>query len=1033
MSHVRAIGILFISLGLTGCAPKCGSNSVLLTITFPDALRTSLAATDQLTVRVGSNPSTPTTIPAGKLVSGAQITIDLHDAYQSHHSADLDVIAWQAGTPIAGGATQLTLGADCTVAAVALSQDLAVAAGPPDPEHVTIEVTPVAATDGGASPIFVADGTPQARLTITVADSSGIPIVNEPVTLTVEGPLTTPSDSRNLIDAPAPTDSAGRTTVTLGSIIGEVKLVTATVRAISKSVQVGFDPAPPVIVQPPSVIQGGTSNCFVIGFQLAQVGSQPASVVLEYDDGIGFRRVSDPAHALAMVLATSPQGTAHSFLWDSNLDLVGSKNVRIRVTPSIGSVVGAAQTSAAFSVSNDAKFTSIAVTAAQAVVTGDFDGDGRADVVVSGSGGSATLLGIGAGYFRVAANFPGNTSARSMAVGDFNGDHRLDVVAVGGAGSDVLILIGNGDGTFHGAPNVPAVAPPSAITAADFDGDGKLDFVVSLGGWNKVSLMLGNGDGTFRATGDFSTGFNALSVVAGDLNGDGKPDLVVANYLDNSAGVLLGNGSGSFQAMTSFSTGNHPTEVLLGDVNADGIVDIVATLGASKSVSVLLGKGDGTFQSATAFAVASGLPFASALGDFNGDGKIDIATADPPETTGSSSVNLFWGNGDGTFQTAVSVSVEGSPISIASADFDGDGKLDLVTANKDSNDVDVLLQGGGGALKWAGHFPAAPGLDAVTVGDVNGDGKPDLVASLDSGIGVLLANGNATFQVMVTYPTLDRPNMAVLVDLNGDGKLDVATASANLGVLLGKGDGTFQAATYALVPSQPFALTFGDVNGDGKPDLVVAESPGILAVLLGKGDGTFQAPTSLTVGNFAYGFGNVIARDLNGDGRLDLAAVVGAGVSVLLGNGDGTFQPATTFATGTGPAWLAAGDFNGDGKLDLATANEFDLSILFGFGDGTFHPPISVPNQLPGDISAGDFNHDGKLDLAVGGTSISVLLGNGDGTFQASGVNLGSLPGGGSDSIAVGDLNGDGNLDIASALGADGIGVILNLQPNRCE
>ena len=108
----------------------------------------------------------------------------------------------------------------------------------------------------------------------------------------------------------------------------------------------------------------------------------------------------------------------------------------------------------------------------------------------------------------------------------------------------------------------------------------------------------------------------------------------------------------------------------------------------------------------------------------------------------------------------------------------------------------------------------------------------------------------------------------------------------------------------------------------------------------------------------------------------------------------------------------------------MATANEFDLSILFGFGDGTFHPPISVPNQLPGDISVGDFNHDGKLDVAVGGTSISVLLGNGDGTFQASGVNLGSLPGGGFDSIAVGDLNGDGNLDIASALGADGIGVI---------
>jgi Bacterial Ig-like domain (group 3)/FG-GAP-like repeat/FG-GAP repeat len=365
------------------------------------------------------------------------------------------------------------------------------------------------------------------------------------------------------------------------------------------------------------------------------------------------------------------------------------------------------------------------------------------------------------------------------------------------------------------------------------------------------------------------------------------------------------------------------------------------------------------------------------------------------------------------------------------------------------------------------NYPAGLDVLAVAVADVNGDGKPDiLVATVpsanypnrDGALGVLLGNGDGTFQAVVLYDSGGEGTGALAVaDVNGDGKPDVlmanycgtdnaiedgcAVGSGTASVLLGNGDGTFQPAVPYDTAFGPDALAVADVNGDGKPDLIVTNSEladeyyggGTVGVYLGNGDGTFQGPNF--VGSGGWDADGVVVADVNGDGKPDLVVLnecnlapapfysdcsTGA-VAVFLGNGDGTFQAPVIYSSGAnGGISLAVGDVNGDGKPDLLVMNEClnveqcsdggALAVMLGNGDGTFQAPVVTPvppNSYYG-IALADFNGDGKLDVA---TSLGVLLGNGNGTFQnfvsydIAGPNI---------EVAVGDLNGDGKPDLVA-------------------
>ena len=356
---------------------------------------------------------------------------------------------------------------------------------------------------------------------------------------------------------------------------------------------------------------------------------------------------------------------------------------------------------------------------------------------------------------------------------------------------------------------------------------------------------------------------------------------------------------------------------------------------------------------------------------------------------------------------------DASGFSIAIADVNGDGKLDLVVAVADflpqgaTGVVSVLLGNGDGTFRAATTYGSGGAFAiSVAVADLNGDGKPDIVVANcaltaynycwngSSGVGVLLGNGDGTFQPVVTYDSGDAADSVAVGDLNGDGKPDLVIGSslgAEARVLLGNGDGTFQPAVAYYAGSNGAAVALADVNGDGRVDLVVANyGSNTVSVLLGNGDGTFQQ--ALSYGSGGYGTDAVAVADVNGDGKPDLVvANYGDGsVGVLLGRGDGTFQPAVTYSSGGSlPTSIAVSDVNGDGKPDLLVANYGSnvVAALLGNGDGTFQPAVTYNScggctvwEGPASVAVADLNGDGQPDLVLSNpgnsANVSVLLNN---------------------------------------------------------
>lgn len=709
----------------------------------------------------------------------------------------------------------------------------------------------------------------------------------------------------------------------------------------------------------------------------------------------------------------------------------------------------------------------------QPVVTADLNKDDIPDVVTLGqSSGDAQVLSVFLG--KQDGTFGPRTDyavqGTGFALGDFNGDGRLDVVVVGNtAAPNASVLLGNGDGTFQApVPLVPNIGSGyTAVAAADLNGDGKLDLAVltpNFGSGATLAVLLGNGDESFQTPVTYSVPAAPYLALA-DFNSDGRPDIAVTGPIyggqANQLSVLLNNGDGTFQAPVNYPVAGIVEALAAADVNGDGKLDlIVPTGGSSASVSVLLGNGDGTFGNPIVYTNTLLDLYSSqvAAADFNGDGKLDLALTNSQ----TNDIAILRGNGDGTFQSPPQIYNAGLQASaVIALDANGDNKPDLAVAGGYGSDylLTVLINRGDGSFPNRITFPVLPGPYAVVAGDLNGDGKPDLVTTSftqSGGVSTLMGNGDGTFQQHLDSPTGQNgygayPNVMAAGDFNNDHTLDLVVADSQktstgviypvLASLTGKGDGTFQNSNNQILSNIEGAVAAGDFNNDGNLDIAAAASnTNYVSIFLGNGNGTFASPASVSVGPMLLSppYHNVLAGDFNSDGRQDLAVATDNGVAVLLGNGDATFQAPNIIpsmvSTDPGDELLAVGDFNGDGKLDIVKGTQTDIiNVALGNGDGTFQNAqgLQFPSILNFESAAvGDLNGDGKLDVAFVSQSsnlMTVVLGNGDGTFCCQiHYDAGSI----SNNVrfmTAADFNGDGAADLAFAnFGDSTISVFVN-------
>ena len=492
---------------------------------------------------------------------------------------------------------------------------------------------------------------------------------------------------------------------------GSVVTLTATVKSKAGAVTVGQ-------VRFCDAASAYCTDIHLLGLsQLTSAGT----AVLRFVPGIG-------KHSYKAVFAGTPNGSP-AYAGSASKKVPLAVTGKFPTATSITASGGAGDYTLTATVTGFVNATSLASPAGKASFIDTSDSN---HVLGKASLGAGTL---GLGFFN-SSSPPTHPYAQYAAVGDFNGDGLLDlavpVYSIATSAPDVDIFLGNGDGTFKAGPTFP-LANQNVNNAAvgDFNGDGIPDLAISLPDAGQVQVLLGNGDGSFTPMAPISDTYVAR-VVTADLNGDGKADLIVAGY---EVTILLGNGDGTFTAGQTIPITGGGYSVAVGDFNGDGIPDLAIPNNSGSetspsSVTILLGKGDGTFTALSQSPQTGIEPLWIAAGDFNGDGFLDLAVTNMNQGYPNlGTVTVLLGHGDGTFApTAVSPQTGSIPYSIAVADFNGDGKADLVTSNAGSNTLSVLLGNGDGTFTAALSPSAGTNPQIAGVGDFNGDGLPDVAA-----------------------------------------------------------------------------------------------------------------------------------------------------------------------------------------------------------------------------------------------------------------------------------------------------------------
>jgi uncharacterized protein (TIGR03437 family) len=662
------------------------------------------------------------------------------------------------------------------------------------------------------------------------------------------------------------------------------------------------------------------------------------------------------------------------------------------------------------------------------IAVADVNGDGFADLLVSGFNGLAVLLGNGDGTFRPGPFTTLTTAQNFLATGDFNKDGKVDVALADYQDGFLDILLGNGDGTFKQVAQQYLIGfNPETFYVEDFDGDGNLDIVFAAGHpdalitlpyMQTVGVLFGNGNGTFAGAPAYTVPGFSTSMVAADFNGDGKPDLAIAGQGGTS--ILLGSGGGRFQAGATLSAGGTYSQSAAADLNGDGKMDLVV------NSSVFLGNGNGTFQAPQIVPGTADDAAGVAIGDFNNDHKLDLAVSNRTEN----SVTIAPGNGSGTFAAGVTLPVGNDPTYLITGDFNRDGNLDLAVINSGRifmtsapGSLSILLGKGDGTFQKAVNYTLAADFwpNSINSADFNKDGIPDLVVTAATpGFGytlvVFIGNGDGTFKPGVLYPTDYGPSTVAIADFNGDGKLDLIVphccGDTDVTYLLGNGDGTFQ-PEHLIIYAGANASAVADFNGDGKPDIAFAGNDDAFIFLnvpstakqttATIASSANPAAVGVAPGSLASVFGTDLATSVAGGTSLPLPLTFG-GTSVAIVDALGATSAAPLLYVGpaqvnievppgvaTGPAQVVIS--SGDGTTSIALAQIapvapglFELNgshlaaadVILYHSDGTQTPEVIFTVNGAGAIAATPVSLGSSTDQAY-----LILFGTG---LQAAGT-----------------------------------------------
>jgi FG-GAP-like repeat len=501
-----------------------------------------------------------------------------------------------------------------------------------------------------------------------------------------------------------------------------------------------------------------------------------------------------------------------------------------------------------------------------------------------------------------------------------------------------------------------------------------------------------------------------------DFNDDGNLDALTTVFEEPLVRLNLGTSRGTFRRGADIELTDIVRGSAIGDFNGDGRLDAMLAGGFGDAIHLLAGRGDGTFDAPRTVTTSSD-PWALHGDDLDGDGNLDLIVAN---LTGD--VDVRWGRGDGTFEAAaLTFNPAFYPSLLATGDMNEDGRNDIIIGHEQGA-ITVTTIGPDRTAGTPFRANMAGFVFGMKVRDLDGDGHLDVIAAdpIEFAVAFFKGNGDGTLRERVDIPAGAYTEGIDSGDFNGDGRTDIVVGQSveeKLAILYREPDGSFSAPVEHLAGHNVYDVRVADVDHDGDDDVVAANIASFAVLLQQSGRGEFPQAESMSLGA-NLGPYDILAADLNGDALADIvtANTLHNTLSVFLGNPDGTLQESSIYFSGDdGPYRVVAADLNGDQHLDLAAVNVFEntLGVLHGRGDGTFHSAVKYPTgTAPSALSHGDIDADGDGDLLVSSPEdgvVNVFLNAGNGTFTR-GIDIAAgAPG----QTLLTDLNADGKVDLA--------------------